>query len=395
VHGTERTELLTPSYAVSLASVLPSVAASLGVAVGAAGASGSSRRTGDRPGCAELIDLPPARGAVVVLVDGLGAEQLQRRGGHAPFMRTMASTAPGLTCGFPSTTATSMGSFGTGLPPGVHGMVGWQVLMPGRDRLLNQLSWHEGPDPLAWQPHGTVFEQVAAAGLPVTRVGPAHFEASGLTRAALRGGRFAVARRPAQRVTAALAALARDPRALVYLYWGEVDKTGHEHGPDSWQWGEQVEAVDAQLADLARRLPAGTSLTVTADHGMVHTPEQDRHDLAYEDDLAHGIRHLGGEPRAPQAYCEPGAAADVLATWRAVLGEEGLVLSRQEAVAAGWFGPVREEVLPRIGDLVVAMRGRATVLDSRALRPEVLRLRGHHGSLTLAEMAIPLLHLPA
>ncbi|MDQ3384206.1 MAG: alkaline phosphatase family protein, partial [Actinomycetota bacterium] len=248
MHGTERTELLTPSYAVSLASVLPSVAASLGVAVGATGASGSSRRTGDRPGCAELIDLPPARGAVVVLVDGLGAEQLQRRGGHAPFLRTLVSPVQDLTCGFPSTTATSMGSFGTGLPPGVHGMVGWQVLMPGRDRLLNQLSWHEGPDPFAWQPHGTVFEQVAAAGLPVTRVGPAHFEASGLTRAALRGGRFAVARRPAERVTAALAALARDPRALVYLYWGEVDKTGHEHGPDSWQWGEQVEAVDTQLA---------------------------------------------------------------------------------------------------------------------------------------------------
>ena len=111
-------------------------------------------------------------------------------------------------------------------------------------------------------------------------------------------------------------------------------------------------------------------------------------------ELAHGIRHLGGEPRAPQPYCEPGAVADVLAAWREVLADRAVVLTREEAVAAGWFGPVTETVLPRIGDLVVAMRGRATVLDSRALRTQVLRLRGHHGSLTAEEVLVPLLHRP-
>jgi Type I phosphodiesterase / nucleotide pyrophosphatase len=380
-------DLLAPSYRLWLGSVLPAVAASLSAEPAGAAPEPDHEVTG--------LVLPVAQRAVVALVDGLGAEQLRRRGGHAPFLRGLDSPLPDLACGYPSTTASSTAGLTTGLAPGQHGLVGWQTLMPGTDRLLNHLSWDGGPDPHQWQPHPTLFQGLEQAGVAVTHVAPATFERSGLTRAALRGGSFAAADAVADRVGAVLAALRRPGRALVYVYFGEVDKAGHVHGPDSWQWSDQVEAVDAALAEIAAGMPPGTSLTVTADHGMVAAPEQERLDLAWHPELAHGIRHLGGEPRAPQPYCEPGAADEVLQAWRSVLGHRAVVLSRVEAVAAGWFGPVGEAVLPRIGDLVVAMRGGATVLDSRALRPQVLALRGHHGSLTREEMLVPLLHRPA
>lgn len=378
-------EFIDLSYAGSLATVLPAVARSLGV----------SATPEARWGIDPLFELPPAQRAVVVLVDGLGSEQLRRRSGHAPFLRSLESPAPALTCGFPATTATSLSSLGTGLPPGAHGVVGWQALMPEHDRLLNHLSWDDGPHPETWQPHRTIFQVLEAAGVLVTRIGPGYFDGSGMTRAAQRGGGFAAAQTLGARVDAAVSALAAAPRSFVYLYWGDVDKIGHTFGPDSWQWGEEVERTDAALADLASRLPAGTSLTITADHGMVDAPESARRDLAWEDDLARGIRHLGGDPRVPQPHCPPGAAPDVLAAWTELLGDTALVVSREEAIDQGWFGPVEERVTPRIGDLVVAMRGNATVLDSRAQRPEFLALQGHHGSLTRDEMAIPLLHLPS
>ncbi|WP_109472935.1 alkaline phosphatase family protein [Ornithinimicrobium cavernae] len=378
-------EFIELEYAGSLATVLPAVARSLGA--------GST--PGEALGLAPLFELPPAQRAVVVLIDGLGAEQLRRWSGHAPFLRTLDSPAPALTCGFPATTATSLGSLGTGLPPGAHGIVGWQVLMPEHDRLLNHLSWDDGPDPERWQPHPTVFQELEAAGVAVTRIGPAYFDGSGMTRAAQRGGAFAAASALPARVDAAVAALESSPRSFVYLYWGEVDKLGHLHGPGSWQWGEELERTDAALADLAARLPAGTSLTVTADHGMIDAPESLRRDLAWEEDLAQGVRHLGGDPRVPQPHCLPGAAPEVLAAWTELLGDTALVVSREEAIDQGWFGPVETQVNGRIGDLVVAMRGHATVLDSRVQRPEFLALQGHHGSLTRDEMAIPLLHLPA
>ena len=266
------------------------------------------------------LRLPAVPRTVVVLVDGLGHDLLRQRSGHAPFLRSHLPTAHRVPCGFPSTTATSMGTFGTGLPPGSHGLVGMQVLDPATDRLLNELSWEDGPDPRAWQPNETVFEAAENDGVSVTMVGPHYFDGSGLTTAALRGGRFRAARSLEDRVDAAVAAVRATPRSLVYLYWGEVDKVGHVHGCQSWQWGDEVESVDAALRQLAARVPDDTSIVVTADHGMVDVPFHDRIDLVHEPALMAGVRHLGGEPRNLQLYTEPGATADVEAAWASRLG---------------------------------------------------------------------------
>jgi Type I phosphodiesterase / nucleotide pyrophosphatase len=373
-----------PPYAVDLADVLPSVVASLGVADPAGRWS------------APAVALPPARSAVVVLADGLGARQLARRSGHAGFLRTLQPAAPEVRSAFPSTTTSSLATFGTGLPVGQHGLTGWQVRLPGTtDRLLNHLSWKGGPDPATYQPFPTVLALAAEGGVRVATVSRPEFAGSGLTRAALEGGRFVPADGVEERIEQTVQAVRGEGPALVYLYWPEVDKVGHVHGPESWQWGQAVEELDAALRTLAARLPAGTSMTVTADHGMVEAPEWARHDLAHRPELGQGVALLGGEPRAPYVYCRPGAVADVAATWTSVLGDDAWVRTREEVVADGWFGPVRPEVLGRIGDLVVTMRGRSTLLDSRVLRPQVLALRGHHGSLTDEETLVPLLHRPA
>ncbi|MDO5626763.1 MAG: alkaline phosphatase family protein [Mobilicoccus sp.] len=366
----------TPAYdGGGLQDVLPSVCTALGV-----------------PDTRGRLDVPECRRAVVVLVDGLGEELLLRRGGHAPFLRSLLPTGRRLLSGFPSTTATSMGSFGTGLPPGAHGLVGYTVLVPEADRLLNELSWEDGPDPYLWQPRPTLFTEAEAAGVAVTRVGPGFFDGSGLTEAALRGGRFVAASSLPDRVDAALAALRRDTRSLVYLYWGEVDKVGHVRGPDSWQWGAEVESVDAELRRLAASVPGDTAVVVTADHGMISSPLDGRIDLAHDAELATGVRHAGGEPRALQLYCEPGAATDVLATWRARLGERAWIAARSEAES--WFGGVEDRVRDRVGDIVVAMRGTEAIVDSRTQRQEMRSLIGLHGSLTPEELAIPFLVVP-
>jgi hypothetical protein len=368
--------LVPPRYDdAGLAAVLPSVAASLGV----------TRYAGRAP-----LELAPARRAVVVLVDGLGYELIRRRGGHAPFLRSLLPAAYRLTAGFPSTTATSMGTFGTGLPPGSHGLLGYEVLVPGEDRLVNELSWEDGPDPLAWQPEATVFEAAERDGVAVTRVGPAFFDGSGLTQAAVRGGRFAAADDLPARVDAAVAAVRRDPRSLVYLYWGDLDKVGHVHGCQSWEWGDELEAIDAELARLVRSVPADTAVLVTADHGMVDAPHALRIDLAHDPQLAAGVRHVGGEPRALQLYTEPGAVEDVAATWQGRVGERAWIRRRDEAVAEGWFGPVAPRNTERIGDLVVAMRDNFAIVDSRRARPQLLALVGLHGSLSADEATVPL-----
>jgi len=376
-----------PSYdAGGLAGVLPRVVASLG---------------GPELGpAAAQAPLPPASRAVVVLVDGLGARQLQARSGHAPFLRgAMAAqdaATPGvLTAGFPSTTATSMGTFGTGLPPGTHGLAGYQVRVPGTGRLFNELDWIDGPDPLRWQPHPTVFERAVAAGIPVTSVGKGRFEDSGLTLSALRGASYAAARDLPSAVDAAAAASRATERSLVYLYWGDVDRAGHQHGCESWQWGEAVEHLDTELRRLRALLPDDASLTITADHGMIDIPDAAKTDVAGDPELRDGVELVGGELRGPQLYCRPGAASDVLATWRERLGDDGWVMTRDEVVAAGLLGDVAPAVLPRFGDVFVAVRSAIGFTDTRVMNARVVALIGQHGSLTDAEQQIPFIHLPA
>src|SRR3954471_5452857 len=135
-----------------LADVLPSVAAALGLPV-----RGPAR-----------LPMPVARSAVVVLVDGLGEELLAARGGHAPFLRSVRAglgDALVVDCGFPSTTATSMGTLGTGVRAGSHGLVGMNVLVPELDVVFSELAWDPRVDPLRWQPCDTVFQDVTTAGL--------------------------------------------------------------------------------------------------------------------------------------------------------------------------------------------------------------------------------------
>jgi len=145
---------------------------------------------------------------------------------------------------------------------------------------------------------------------------------------------------------------------------------------------------------LAGALPSGTNMYVTADHGMVDVGPEDKFDVDATPELKSGLALLGGEPRARHLYARRGAAADLLASWREVLGERAWVVSRDEAIKDGWFGPVDEAMTRRIGDVVVAPAGSLAVVATKA-EPKESALLGMHGSLTSAEQLVPALSYTA
>ena len=295
-----------------------------------------------------------------------------------------------ITAGFPATTVTSMGSLGTGRPPGQHGMLGYKVLVPGQDILLNGLRWDSRVDPWQWQPWPTVFERAVAAGITAVHVARRSFRDKGLTIAALRG----TVLRPAESMGAlaaqAAAALAENARAFVFVYHGDLDGTGHVFGVGSDAWYYQLEHVDKLAEHLAQALPSGTCLYVTADHGMVEVGPEERLDVDAMPELRAGLALLGGEPRARHLYARPGAAGDLLATWREVLGDRAWVLSRDEAIKEGWFGPVDARMADRIGDVVAAPVGSLAIVATKT-EPRESALFGMHGSLTSADQLVPAL----
>jgi hypothetical protein len=107
--------------------------------------------------------------------------------------------------------------------------------------------------------------------------------------------------------------------------------------------------------------------------------------------LLDGVDAIGGEPRARHVYVADGAADAVLAAWRETLAQRAWVVSRDEAIAAGWFGDkVGDDARFRIGDVVAAARGDAAMMR-RTVESLLSSLIGQHGSLTTAEQRVPLL----
>ena len=333
--------------------------------------------------------LPEAPAFVLFLVDGLGSQLLKRHAATAPYLSSLlADTEPG-TAGVPSTTATSLTSLGTGLTPGTHGLVGFTSRIPGTDKLLNALFWDKSVDPLEWQPHPTAFSRLTDAGVRVDVVNKREFDRSGLTIAAQRGAGYIGADRIGERIAGAVAGSMHRP-SLTYIYDGDLDWTGHKYGVDSPQWLQQLAAIDAETVQLRDALPDEVRLVVVADHGMVDSTSTGRVDVDSFPELRDGLVLLGGEARFRHLYCADGAASSVAGCWAETLGDRAEVLTREAAVERGWFGPVTEAVLPRLGDVVVAARGDLAMFSSKDFSYE-MTLVGLHGSLTDDEMTIPIL----
>lgn len=365
---------LTAPPSGSLGGVLPGVVRALG-----------GRGTADPLGLTALLG--DVRQVAVLLVDGLGYHLLPAAAPHAPILAD-ALAGRGvllreLSSAFPSTTPTSLVTLGTGSLPGAHGVTGFTVRNPATDDVLTHVAWSDEPDPSTWQPLPRLLDR---GDLSTAVVGPREYSGSGLSRAAYGDARYRGAARLARSVVRELNAGTQ----LVYGYHPTLDVTAHLHGIDSVAWRDAVADVGVLVTQIAERLPAGAALLVTADHGCLDVPLDGRFDLDSDSRLSDGVRLVAGEPRVRYLHTVNGATADVAAAWHAVLGDEALVLTRDEAIDGGWFGPVTPEHRGRIGDLVVVCRNRTVVLATAHEPPAVARLIGFHGAVTPEETAIPL-----
>jgi hypothetical protein len=324
-----------------------------------------------------------ARQVVLLVLDGLGWEQLKERAGLAP---TLASMAGGpITAVVPSTTATGLTSLTTGAPPAHHGVVGYRVHVGG-GTVLNVLRWRTAAgDATATVPPAPFCEVEPFGGRPVPVVTRAEFERGGFTAVHLRGARFHGWRMPSTMVTH-VRALLRAGEPFVYAYYDGIDKVAHEYGLGE-AYDAEVEAADDLVATLADSLPAGAALVVTSDHGQV-----DVRDAVFP---VHGeVRRLAellsGEGRFRWLHARPGAAEELAAAARHHHGDVAWVRTREEAEAEGWFGGrLSPAAAARLGDVVLAPF-EPVAFDDPADTGEI-KLVSRHGSLTPAEMWVPLL----
>ncbi|MEY4291238.1 MAG: hypothetical protein RL130_1180 [Actinomycetota bacterium] len=359
-----------------LSQVLPSVLAGIGLT-----------DVHDSVGCG----VSPSGREVLFLVDGLGADVITTYKDLIPVLSAAINKGV-VTTSFPTTTATSLATLTTGAMPGTHGMLGYTVRVPrSGGRILNTLKWDERVDPQIWQPLPTLFEQAAARGIATTHVAAKRYEGSGFTRAVFRGAQYKGANVVADLVDETVRAVSQSP-SFVYLYVNDVDSAGHSDGVGSEKWMAALRGVDQLVAQLLAKVPKGTRIWITADHGMINV--QEKVVMGRDNSLLEDIATIAGEPRMRHLYLtteSESAAKEVISRWESELGTKVVLHTRQSAIAAGLFGDaVSADAADRIGDVIAIAKNNLVLLDPERADKEG-EMVGHHGGDSEIESSVPLL----
>ena len=345
------------------------------------------------PGAAPLPPWFPApvaeaRQIVLLVLDGLGAEQLHQRAGLAPTLQAAVGTA--LTSVAPSTTACALTTLVTGRVPAEHGVVGYRVALDGE--VMNVLQWSvHGSDARIRVPAHVFqpFESFPGATSRVPVVTRYDYGPTGFTAAHLGDVDLHRWHTPAGLVTA-VGELTAAGSPFVYAYYEGIDRIAHAQGLNEY-YDDELRATDRLVGDVLEVLPPGAVLVVTADHGQV---DVGRSVEVLGPEIMQCVTLISGEGRFRWLHVRPGAESEVLAAATALHGDVAWVRTRQQIVDAGWLGGVPSaQVMARLGDIVLVPFAPTAFLDPADTGE--LRLKARHGSLTSAEMMVPLLGWPA
>jgi predicted AlkP superfamily pyrophosphatase or phosphodiesterase len=319
---------------------------------------------------------------VLLVIDGLGWNQLEARAKQAPTLRSLEGGP--ITTVAPSTTATALTSITTGLPPGEHGVVGYRMFVQGE--VLNVLRWSTATgDARATIPPEKVQRRPCFDGQRPPAITRAEFATSGFTGAHLDGVRF-TGYRTIGTLAAEVVRLAKAGEPFVYAYYEALDKVSHEYGLGA-PYDEELHWIDELVARLLDQLPAGTALVVTADHGQV---EVGSNVLELPSDVLAHVALQSGEGRFRWLHARSGRTSALLDAASELLGDHAWVRTRDDAIREGWYGPtVTDTAASRLGDVLLAAKGDVAFHDPDDTGPYVLV--GRHGSLTEDEMLVPLL----
>lgn len=326
----------------------------------------------------EVLD---AKQVVVLVLDGLGFDQLVERADAAPTLTSLLARS--ITTVAPSTTATALTSIATGSAPGEHGVVGYKIWIGGE--VLNALRWSSGQgdarerlDPADVQPL-TPF-----CGLSPVVVSQAQFADTGFTAAHLRETQYTpywlISSIPVEIRKALLCG-----ERFVYAYYDGIDKVAHITGLTD-HYEAELRAVDRLVGDILAALPTGVALVVTADHGQVQVGESIIEIAPSVVDLT---SQISGEARFVWLHATGARRSDLLAAATEAHGSVAWVVPAEQVIDEGWLGPtVSSPARARLGDVAMVAHEPVALVDPE--RPGPL-LQSRHGSLTREEMLVPLI----
>jgi hypothetical protein len=359
---------------------------------------------GGRAGYATLRELAPAeiaaaRNVCLLVIDGLGSRYLTRAGNGAALRSHLRAS---ITSTFPSTTATAITTFMTGLAPVQHGLTGWHMYFRELGAVLAVLPFRPRYGGLPIAAVGGVTPAQLFGNAPLVdrlEAEPFVVSPSPIVDSDFNVAHSGRARRIGHGGVEELFAAMREivvggvGRRYVYAYYSEIDSLAHEHGVASAEVQAEFKRIDAAFGRFLEEIAGTDTLVIAiADHGFVDTRAETMIDLDDHPELAETLLvPLCGEPRVAYCYVNPGAAASFERYVETRLAHSVALTRSTDLIAQGWYGPgvAHPRLADRVGHYTLVMK------DGYAIRDHVPGERRHrqigvHGGTTEDEMLVPL-----
>ena len=348
-----------------------------------------------------------SRSVVLLVIDGLGYELVRNTNGA--FAQHLAGR---LTSVFPSTTATAVTTFLTGLAPQQHGLTGWHMYLRELGSVLSVLPFTTRAGGAALGNGVNVAEVLGAAPLsarlptPVHVVSPQRIIHSDFNVAYTDGARrhgYDTLKEMFQIVTRLVKEDKESPlrgddgisgRRYIYAYWPALDGLAHEQGIGSRAATDHLAELDEAFAHFLRRIEgADATVVVTGDHGIIDSGPGQLIELDAHPRLARMLLlPLCGERRVAYCYVQPGQGAAFEDYVANELGPYADCHASNKLIDRGYFGlgVPHPRLAERIGHYTLVMKDRYVIKDWVVGEHRHTHV-GVHGGTSEEEMYVPLI----
>ncbi|MCH9669841.1 MAG: alkaline phosphatase family protein [Gammaproteobacteria bacterium] len=366
-------------------------------------------------------DGPDIEQVILMFVDGFGWAQFERFADTLPLLRRSIDegVASKITSLFPSTTCAHVTCVHSGLTPSESGLYEWFQYEPHLDAMIAPLLFSyagdhhrdgllsTGESASMFFNMQTIHERLTRAGVDSICITPDAFTPSPFNDRACAGAMTypykSLSDGLQQLADAATSPLSR-PRYLHY-YYGNVDLSSHQFGPNSDETASVIErffsSVENTLIPHLRHNDK-TMLCVVADHGMANIqPSEAVYANERCPDLVGALQTGRRGPLVPAGSPRDlflHIRSEELDVWteklKASLHDVATVHRTRDLIDQGLFGPrpVSEAFEARVGNLVILPFDDRTVWWHEPKRYSV-RHFGEHGGLSAVEMEIPFLSM--
>lgn len=342
---------------------------------------------------------------ILVLIDGVSYQDFLMIVKSSDTLSKYVDLVDKLYSVFPPTTPTALTSFSYAVEPGIHGILGTTMYFRECGYLVNMLSL----TPIGFESqkqfqlnlgyvvqYENIFRELADSGIRVHVYLPKGSE-SGLSRIIYRGVEHIEYSCHIDALVNSIQSSNEYDYYLSLIYIPYPDQVAHKYGVNSIEYATVIEELlNSIIKVCSKYINKPTTLIIFSDHGLIPCNERDEINLKKFNYIIENIAipPYGDMRSSNIKFIDSSCINEFKSTEDYnYLSKYFIIMTRDELVSSNLLGEVSDEVVKRIGDVVLISKSSKYVRYEYLVEKERQVLKSHHGGLVVNEVEIPLLIL--